>query len=101
ETVSVRSHQISFLFVVVLVLSGFTVIPYISPYQVANVGISDRDLAWLYMAGGVASFFTARWFGRLSDRHGAQRVFTVLALISLAPIMITTHFPRATLPWVI
>ena len=101
ETLAVRSHQISFLFVVVLVLSGFTVIPYISPYQVANVGISDRDLAWLYMAGGLASFFTSRWFGRLADRHGAQRVFTVLALISLAPIMITTHFPRASLPWVI
>jgi len=92
ETLSVRSHQISFLFASLLVLSGFTVIPYISPYQVSNVGISDGDLAWIYLVGGGTTFFTARWFGRLSDRFGKQRVFTIIALLSMAPIIITTHF---------
>jgi len=101
ETLSVRSHQISFLFASLLVLSGFTVIPYISPYQVSNVGISDGDLAWIYLVGGGTTFFTARWLGRLSDRYGKQRMFMIIALMSMAPIIITTHFPRATLLWVI
>jgi predicted MFS family arabinose efflux permease len=101
ETLSVRSHQISFLFGSLLVLSGFTVIPYISAYQVANVGISDADLASLYLVGGGATFFTARWFGRLSDRYGKLKVFRILAVLAMAPILITTHFPRATLLWVI
>ncbi|MEO7762268.1 MAG: MFS transporter, partial [Casimicrobiaceae bacterium] len=101
ETLSVRSHQISFLFGSLLVLSGFTVIPYISPYQVANVGIAERDLAWLYMVGGAATFFTSRWFGRLSDTHGKQRMFTIIALLSLLPILITTHFPRTSLLWIL
>ena len=101
ETLSERSHQISFAFGSLLVLSGFSVIPYISPYQVANVGITDRDLAWIYLVGGAATFFTQRWFGRLSDRHGKQRVFMILAFLSMAPIVITTHFPRASLWWVI
>ena len=100
-TLSERSHQISFVFGFSLVLAGFSVIPYIAPYQVANVGIADRDLAWIYLVGGTATFFTQRWFGRLSDVHGKQRVFTVLALLSLAPILITTHFPRASLLWVV
>jgi predicted MFS family arabinose efflux permease len=70
QTLAVRSHQISFVFGVVLVLSGFTVIPYISPYQVANVGISDSDLAWIYLFGGAATFFTSRLIGRFADTHG-------------------------------
>jgi predicted MFS family arabinose efflux permease len=101
ETLAVRSHQIAFVFGSLLVLSGFTVIPYISPYQVANVGVSDRDLAWIYLVGGSATFFTQRWFGRLSDHHGKQHVFMILALLSLAPIVITTHFPRANVWWVL
>ncbi|MEP7083183.1 MAG: MFS transporter [Betaproteobacteria bacterium] len=101
EMLSIRSHQISFLFGALLVLSGFTVIPYISPYQVGNVGITDRELAWLYLAGGSATFFTSRWIGRLSDRYGKHRVFMIVALLSLMPILITTHFPRASLLWVL
>ena len=97
EMLSVKSHQISFVFGMLLVLSGFTVIPYISPYQVANVGISEADLAYLYVVGGTATFFTARWLGRLSDRYGKRRTFVTIALLSLAPILITTHFPRAPL----
>lgn len=101
ETLSHRNHQRSFLFVIVLVLAGFTVIPYIGPYQVANIGISEQDLAWIYMVGGGTTLFTSRWLGRLADRHGKRRVFTWTALLSLIPIMITTHFPRASLLWVL
>jgi predicted MFS family arabinose efflux permease len=101
DMLSVRSHQISFLFGVLLVLSGFTVIPYISPYQVANVGIAEGDLAWIYLVGGASTFFTSRWIGRLADRHGKRRVFGITALLSLLPILITTHFPRATLLWML
>jgi predicted MFS family arabinose efflux permease len=101
EMLGIRSHQISFLFGVLLVLSGFTVIPYISPYQVANVGIAEGDLAWIYLVGGASTFFTSRWIGRLADRHGKRRVFRIVALLSLLPILITTHFPRATLLWML
>ena len=101
EMLSVRSHQISFLFGMILVLAGFTIIPYIAPYQVKNVGISERDLAYIYVVGGAATFFTSRWFGRLSDRYGKRRMFITIATLSLAPILITTHFPRAPLLLVI
>ena len=32
---------------------GFAVIPYISPYLVANVGVAETDLPLVYVAGGV------------------------------------------------
>jgi predicted MFS family arabinose efflux permease len=97
---SVKSTRISFVFGALLVLSGFTVIPYIGPYQVANIGISNQDLAWLYMVGGAATFFTRAGSGACPTKHGKQRVFTIIALLSMLPIVITTHFPRAPLLWV-
>jgi hypothetical protein len=66
---------------------------YISPYQVANVGITDRDLAW-FIWRERATFFTSRWIGCLADRHGGVHG---CRLAVAGPIMITTHFPRASL----
>ena len=31
--------------------------------------------------------------GRLADRYGKKRVFTILALISIGPILVMTHLP--------
>ena len=38
-------------------------------------------------AGGLATLFTAPLIGSLADRFGKKRVFTILALLSLAPIV--------------
>ena len=76
-------------------------IPFIAPYNVANVGISESDLAVIYFVGGLCTLVTAQIFGRLADRHGKKRIFTLLALLSIAPILITTHLPRLPLSAVI
>jgi predicted MFS family arabinose efflux permease len=46
-------------------------------------------------AGGAATLFTARLFGRLADHHGKVRTFTWLALAVTVPIMATPLLPRA------
>ena len=38
--------------------------------------------------------------GYLADRFGKKRVFTAVALLSLAPILLITHLPRVSLAWV-
>jgi predicted MFS family arabinose efflux permease len=93
----VRSHWRAFALTIALTLSAFTVIPYIAAYWVGNVGLSERELASLYLAGGAATFFTARWIGRLADRYGKPRVLGILAACSLAPILAVTHAPRMEL----
>jgi len=83
----------------VMIFGGFSVIPFISPYMVANVGVGETDLPWLYFFGGLATVFTARLWGRMSDRHGKLRMFTIISSISIIPLLLATNLPPAPL-WV-
>lgn len=82
------------LLIVTLMFAGFTVIPYVSAYLVSNIGLTQADLASVFLAGGIATFASARQVGRLSDRFGKLSVFTWLALGSIVPIMLLTHLPK-------
>ena len=89
-----RNHLHAFALIAMLMLAGFSVIPFISPYMVANVGLREIDLPYLYFFGGLATFFTARLIGRLADRHGKRQVFGIIAAISIVPILLVTHLPK-------
>ncbi|MGA8053875.1 MAG: MFS transporter [Burkholderiales bacterium] len=93
------NHLRAFLFAAMLTFSGFTVVPFISPYMVANVGVSETELAWLYLVGGLVTLGVVRLVGRLSDLHGRRRIFIIVAAISMLGIFVTTHLPRVPL-WV-
>lgn len=85
-------HWRAFAFTFAMMGSTFLVIPYISSYFVANSGVANEDLPWLFFAGGLFTFFTLRWFGALGDRHGLFRVFAWLSVGALAPVLVLTHF---------
>jgi predicted MFS family arabinose efflux permease len=97
----VRNHLRAFALMITLTFAGFTVIPFIAPYTVANVGVAEADLAAIYFAGGCATLVTAQVIGRLADRHGKKRVFTWVAVASIVPILVTTHLPPLPLAVVI
>lgn len=87
------NHRRAFLFMFILMFAGFSVIPFISPYMVANVGLKETDLPYLYFFGGLATAFSSRYIGKLADRHGKRQVFTAVGLLSIAPLLITTNLP--------
>ncbi len=97
ETLANANHLRSLAFMLLLMLGGFTVIPFITIYATANVGIRQEDIPYLYLAGGCATFFTARWIGRLADRHGKVRVYRWVALGALVPLFVQTHLPPVPL----
>lgn len=97
--VSVRNHWNAFAFMLALMMAGFTVIPFVAAYAVANVGLAEADLPVMYATGGVATLITAQVIGRLADRHGKKRVYAVVALASMVPILAITHLSRAPLAW--
>jgi predicted MFS family arabinose efflux permease len=80
---------------VVLTLAGFTIVPFISPYLVANAGFSESDLPFMYLFGGLATVVTSQIAGRLSDQYGKQRIFVYTALFSILPILLITHLKPA------
>ena len=87
------NHVRAFVFMFALMFAGFSVIPFIAPYMVANVGLKETDLPYLYLFGGLATAFSSRYIGKLADRHGKRQIFTLIGLISIAPLLITTNLP--------
>lgn len=85
-----RNHQLAFLFSGAMMFTGFTVIPYITIYMQANVGLTDAQIPFIYLSGGLATLFTARLFGRWADRLGKVRLFGWTAAAVAAPLMGTT-----------
>jgi predicted MFS family arabinose efflux permease len=82
-----------------LMLSGsFSIIPYITIYTTTNVGLSADQVPLVYLFGGVATLFTARMWGRLTDRWGKINMFRVISLLAILPMMALTHLPAVSLP---
>lgn len=69
------NHRWAFLFSALLMFTGFTVIPYITIYMQTNAGVRADQIPVAYLCGGVATLFTARLFGRLTDRRARCEPF--------------------------
>ncbi|MCB1158771.1 MAG: MFS transporter [Leptospiraceae bacterium] len=95
------NHLWSFSLIMTLMFAGFSVIPFIAPYLVSNVGLSEKQLAYVYLFGGGATFFTARIIGSLADKFGKQPVFMTIAGLSMVPIIIVTNLPKLEILYVL
>jgi DHA1 family inner membrane transport protein len=93
-----RNQQLALLMVVLIMFGGFSVIPFISPYMVANVGFSEQQLTYIYLIGGGFTIFTSPLVGKLADKLGKAQVFSVFLVLSLIPIFLITHMPALPIP---
>ncbi|MBO0720595.1 MAG: MFS transporter [Blastocatellia bacterium] len=82
-----------------LLIGHFTIVPFMSPFLVANVGLTEKDLPYLFFFGGCATFFSMPMTGRLSDRFGSSNIFTLTAIVTTIPIIVITHLPHTAL-WI-
>jgi len=80
---------------ITLTLAGFTVIPFISPFLVSNIGFADNELSYMYLFSGLFTLIVSPLVGRLADRFGKRQVFTLVALLSIIPILVLTHLKPA------
>ncbi|HVD99732.1 MAG TPA: MFS transporter [Cytophagaceae bacterium] len=87
----------SFLFMLLLMMAGLTVVPFLSDYVVRNVGLDVSDLRYVYICGGLATVVFSPLAGRLADKYGKQKVFLIAGFISIIPIYIMTHLPASSL----
>ena len=87
----------SLLFMVLLMFGQFSIIPFISPYMVANVGISEQYLPFIYFFGGAATIVSSPLVGKISDAVGKPKVFTFFGIIAVLPVLIMTNLPVVSL----
>jgi len=93
-------HIKAFIFMGLIMITGFSVIPYIALYFTTNVGIDNSYISLVYLCGGVATLISSRFIGHLADRYGKVRIFRFLAIISLIPLLVTTNLSKTAL-WIV
>jgi predicted MFS family arabinose efflux permease len=84
-----------------MMFGQFMIIPFLSAYTVANVGFTEMQLTYVYMAGGAFTIFTSPWVGRLSDKYGKLRIFTIFMFLNVIPIAIITNLGVTPIPFVL
>jgi predicted MFS family arabinose efflux permease len=91
DVASDPNQKRALLFTFLLTVGHFSIVPFISPSMVANVGFTEHDLTWIYFIGGMATIFTSPYIGKLTDRIGRSTVFIWGAALSCIPIWAITH----------
>jgi predicted MFS family arabinose efflux permease len=95
------NHRKAFALTGLMMFAGFTVVPYITLYMTSNGGLTPEEVPFIYLCGGVVTLFTARFFGRLTDRRGKVATFRLLALGATVPLLAVTLVGGLPLPAVL
>ena len=98
ETFSHPNHLRAFLLIFFIMFGGFSVIPYISLYLVSNVGVTEGNLFWVFVAGGLLTLVGAPLVGRVADRRGKVPVYRGVATCAAVMMLAVTNLPRVPLP---
>jgi predicted MFS family arabinose efflux permease len=95
DIVTNRRQVLGLLLMVMLMLGQFTIVPFISPYMVGNVGFTEQQLTYIYLLGGALTIFSSPLVGKLTDRYGNYKVFATAVFCSFIPFVAITNMP----PW--
>jgi len=93
ETFSHANHLNAFALIIVLMIAGFSVFPYISAYFVSNLGMTEDQLPLIFIVGGTLTLGSSPLLGKLADRFGKLRVYRILTPFSAVWFMLITNLP--------
>jgi predicted MFS family arabinose efflux permease len=85
------NHLRALALMAVITLGGFIIIPDLANYLVSNVRLTNGELRWVYLIGGATTLFTMNGVGRLADRFGQMRIFTIMIISSVIAAFLITH----------
>lgn len=88
-----RNQRKAIFLSMVMMLGHFTIIPFISPSMVANVGFSESQLQYIYLVGGGVTVFTSPYIGKLTDKFGKYKTFAIFASLCAFPVFAITNMP--------
>jgi MFS transporter, DHA1 family, inner membrane transport protein len=82
-----KQQYSALVFSCLIMFAHFVIIPFINPYMEFNLGYSKKQTPLIYLVGGIAAFFASTLLGKLSDKMGKLKIFTICLIISL-PLML-------------
>lgn len=86
-----KTNLLAFSLSALLMLGHFVIIPFLNPFMEFNVGFNELQRNLVYMVGGIATLISAPIAGKLADKYGKHKMFTLFAWLSLIPIIAITH----------
>jgi predicted MFS family arabinose efflux permease len=93
DTFSHANHLNAFALIIVLMIAGFSVFPYVSAYFVANMRMTERQLPLIFIVGGAVTLLSSPMIGRLADRFGKLKIYRILSPLSALLFLAITHLP--------
>jgi len=101
NVVASRLNLTAFALSGTLMLGHFVIIPFLNPYMEFNVGLNELQRNLVYVVGGLVTIVSAPMAGKLADRFGKHKVFTLFALLSIIPIFLVTNMPPIKYYWML
>ncbi len=90
-------HLRAFAFMALLTTAGFMIVPFISDYMVRNVGLTESQLKWNFLSGGIFTLLFTKPIGRLADMYGRLQVFAIMAVLAASAVVWLTHLGASPL----
>ncbi len=84
-------HLRAFSLMAGITTAGFMVVPFISTFMVRNVGMTEPQLKYNFLSGGLCTLVSMNLIGRLSDMFGRFRLFAIMAVLSAGSVLWLTH----------
>src|SRR5579859_7954731 len=91
QVLSRPAHLNAYALMAALVMSTFTVGPFVAVVLEKNVGRTPAEIPLVYLFGGAATLVSMNLVGRLADYFPRLTVFRVFALLSVLSILALTH----------
>jgi len=91
EIVTHGVHVRAFVAGAILVMGGGVLVPFIAPAMIANMGQTEKQLAWIYAAGGACTLVSMWIVGKLSDRMDKLRLLTIMCVAASVVVLVLTR----------
>ncbi len=84
-------HIRLYLMMIFHFVAAFSIIPYIAGFMQKNHGVSDQQLPFIYLAGGLATIVTSPIVGSLTDKIGSVKMYTIISGLASIPFILVTN----------
>jgi predicted MFS family arabinose efflux permease len=101
KTVKQGRYLQAFIATSLLSTGGFMLMPFASAFSVNNLKIDLHHLPWVYLATGIASMMMGPFIGKLSDKIGKFRIFSIGSVLGLLVVVLYCNLGATPLAGVI
>jgi predicted MFS family arabinose efflux permease len=96
-TIKNRNYRIGFMATAFMSLGGYFMMPWGSAFAVNNVGISQKELPFLFMVVGVSTFMIMPMIGLLADKINKFQLFMWASITMIFAVMVYVHLGQTSL----